>query len=100
MAYPDQTTTARDLNILAAAMIREFPVEDYPRLYPMFAKKEFTFNGIKQGNRNPLVYGTDGADGLKTGHTESGYGLVGSAQRRPARHHGAERHDQQETAFI
>ncbi|MEK9853870.1 MAG: D-alanyl-D-alanine carboxypeptidase, partial [Rhodobiaceae bacterium] len=42
----------------------------------------FTYNGIKQGNRNPLVYGTEGADGLKTGHTEeSGYGLVGSAHR-------------------
>jgi D-alanyl-D-alanine carboxypeptidase (penicillin-binding protein 5/6) len=48
----------------------------------MFAEKEFTYNGIKQGNRNPLVYGTQGADGLKTGHTEeSGYGLVGSAIR-------------------
>ena len=82
----DQTTTARDLNILTTALIREFPVDEYPRLYPMFAKKEFTFNGIKQGNRNPLVYGTDGADGLKTGHTEeSGYGLVGSAQRRDQR---------------
>ena len=48
----------------------------------MFAVQDFTYNGIKQGNRNPLVYGTDGADGLKTGHTEeSGYGLVGSAMR-------------------
>ncbi len=84
--HPDQTTTARDLNILATALINEFPVDEYPRLYPMFAKKEFTFNGIKQGNRNPLVYGADGADGLKTGHTEeSGYGLVGSAQRRDQR---------------
>lgn len=84
--HPDQTTTARDLSILATAMIREFPVDEYPLLYPMFAKKEFTFNGIKQGNRNPLVYGTDGADGLKTGHTEeSGYGLVGSAKRRDQR---------------
>ena len=84
--HPDQTTTARDLNILATAMIREFPADEYPLLYPMFAKKEFTFNGIKQGNRNPLVYGTEGADGLKTGHTEeSGYGLVGSAQRRDQR---------------
>ena len=79
---PEQFTTARDLNILATAMIRDFPVETYPELYSMFAEKEFTFNGIKQGNRNPLVYGTQGADGLKTGHTEeSGYGLVGSALR-------------------
>ena len=79
---PDQFTTARDLNILATAMIRDFPLDTYPELYSMFAEKEFTYNGIKQGNRNPLVYGTQGADGLKTGHTEeSGYGLVGSAHR-------------------
>ena len=79
---PDQITTARDLNILATALIRDFPVDKYPELYPIFAKKNFTFNEIKQGNRNPLMYGTDGADGLKTGHTsESGYGLVGSAKR-------------------
>ena len=78
----EQHTTARDLNILATALIREFPADKYPELYPMFAEKEFTYNGIKQGNRNPLVYGTQGADGLKTGHTaESGYGLVGSAHR-------------------
>lgn len=79
---PEQFTTARDLNILATALIRDFPVETYPELYPMFAEQDFTYNGIKQGNRNPLVYGTEGADGLKTGHTEeSGYGLVGSAIR-------------------
>jgi D-alanyl-D-alanine carboxypeptidase (penicillin-binding protein 5/6) len=78
----EQHTTARDLNILATALIREFPADKYPELYPMFAEKDFTYNGIKQGNRNPLVYGTQGADGLKTGHTaESGYGLVGSAYR-------------------
>ena len=78
----EQHTTARDLNILATALIREFPADKYPELYPMFAEKNFTYNGIKQGNRNPLVYGTQGADGLKTGHTEeSGYGLVGSAHR-------------------
>ena len=79
---PEQVTTARDLNILATALIRDFPVDEYPELYSMFAEKNFTYNGIKQGNRNPLVYGTQGADGLKTGHTEeSGYGLVGSAIR-------------------
>ena len=78
----EQHTTARDLNILATALIREFPADKYPELYPMFAEKDFTYNGIKQGNRNPLIYGTQGADGLKTGHTaESGYGLVGSAHR-------------------
>ena len=79
---PDQHTTARDLNILATALIRDFPSDKYPDLYPIFAEQNFTYNGIKQGNRNPLVYGTQGADGLKTGHTEeSGYGLVGSARR-------------------
>ena len=83
---PDQVTTARDLNILATALIRDFPSQDFPDLYPMFAEKTFTYNGIKQGNRNPLVYGTQGADGLKTGHTEeSGYGLVGSAMREGQR---------------
>ena len=77
--WPDArtTTTARDLAILARALITEFP--DY---YPMFKEESFTYNNIKQGNRNPLIYGTNGADGLKTGHTEeSGYGLVGTALR-------------------
>jgi len=79
---PEQFTTARDLNILATALVRDFPIDEFPDLYPMFAEKSFEYNGIKQGNRNPLVYGTQGADGLKTGHTEeSGYGLVGSAVR-------------------
>ncbi len=79
---PDLTTTAKDMNILATEMIRRFPADKYPELYPMFSKLEFTYNKINQPNRNPLVYGTVGADGLKTGHTEeSGYGLVGSALR-------------------
>ncbi|MGC6517910.1 MAG: D-alanyl-D-alanine carboxypeptidase family protein [Candidatus Puniceispirillaceae bacterium] len=79
---PELTTTAKDLNILSTALIRDFPVSDYPDLYPIFKIKNFTYNDIKQGNRNPLLYKDDSADGLKTGHTEeSGYGLVGSAQR-------------------
>jgi len=79
---PDLTTTAADLNIMTTELIRRFPVDKYPDLYPMFAKREYTYNKIRQPNRNPLVYGTAGADGLKTGHTEeSGYGLVGSAER-------------------
>ncbi len=83
---PDLTTTAMDLNILTTELIKRFPVAEYPELYPMFAKKEFTYNNITQPNRNPLVYGTAGADGLKTGHTEeSGYGLVGSAVRNGQR---------------
>ena len=79
---PDLTTTAKDLNILTTELIKRFPADEYPELYPIFAKREFTFNKIRQPNRNPLVYGSAGADGLKTGHTqESGYGLVGSALR-------------------
>ena len=79
---PDLTTTAKDLNILTTELIKRFPADKYPELYPIFAKREFTFNKIRQPNRNPLVYGSAGADGLKTGHTqESGYGLVGSASR-------------------
>ena len=83
---PDLTTTARDLAILSQAMISEFPSDRYPDLYPIFAKIDYTINDIKQGNRNPLLYGTAGADGLKTGYTdESGYGLVGSAVRNGQR---------------
>ena len=72
---PATTTTALDLAILARAMIT-----NYPELYKIYAEKTFTYNGIKQGNRNPLLYALDAADGLKTGHTnESGYGLTASA---------------------
>ena len=86
--WPDPAlqTSAKDLNILSTEMIKRFPAEKYPDLYPIFSKPEFTYNKIKQPNRNPLVYGTVGADGLKTGHTqESGYGLVGSAVRNGQR---------------
>ena len=84
--HPDLTTTAEDLGILATAMIRNFPAETYPDLYPIYGKKTYTLNKIKQGNRNPLLYGksaaNNGVDGLKTGYTsESGYGLVASAER-------------------
>ncbi|MGC6485156.1 MAG: D-alanyl-D-alanine carboxypeptidase family protein [Candidatus Puniceispirillales bacterium] len=75
--WPDEITitTARDLAILARSMIAEFP-----DLYKIYAEKSFTYNGIKQPNRNPLLYNFDGADGLKTGHTnDSGYGLTASA---------------------
>ena len=79
---PNLTTTAKDLNILTTELIRRFPKDKYPELYPIFAKREFTYNKIRQPNRNPLVYGNARADGLKTGHTqESGYGLAGSAVR-------------------
>jgi serine-type D-Ala-D-Ala carboxypeptidase (penicillin-binding protein 5/6) len=74
---PEHYMTARDLATLARHII-----EDYPEFYKYEAEKEFTYNGIKQGNRNPLLYKDLGADGLKTGHTdEAGYCLTGSAVR-------------------
>ena len=61
-------------------------IRDFPQFYPMFQEKNFTYNGIKQGNRNPLLYTYSGADGLKTGHTQaSGYGLTASASRNGRR---------------
>ena len=70
-------TTAKDL-----AKIAEYTLNEHPDLYEMYALAEFTYNGIKQDNRNPLLYSFDGADGFKTGHTQAaGYGLVGSAER-------------------
>ncbi|MEE2954973.1 MAG: D-alanyl-D-alanine carboxypeptidase family protein [Pseudomonadota bacterium] len=69
--------SARDIIILSTKIIQQFP--DY---YKFFAEKNFSFGGIKQGNRNPLLYRDFGADGLKTGYTRaSGYGLVVSAIR-------------------
>jgi D-alanyl-D-alanine carboxypeptidase (penicillin-binding protein 5/6) len=71
------TTTARDLATLARAIITEFP--DY---YAWHAVKEFTYNDIKQSNRNSLLWRDASVDGLKTGHTEdAGYCLVASAKR-------------------
>lgn len=70
-------TTARDLATVARAVIEEFP--DY---YPWHAVKEFTFNDIKQSNRNSLLWRDPSVDGLKTGHTDdAGYCLVASAVR-------------------
>ncbi len=74
---PNHRMTARDLALLARHIIMT-----YPEYYHLFSEQSFTWNGISQSNRNPLIYSFDGADGLKTGHTEaSGYGLVGSAER-------------------
>lgn len=73
--------SATDLAKLAQAIIR-----DFPEYYSIYSEKEFKYNGIKQGNRNPLLYGIEGADGLKTGHTEaSGYGLTGSVKTADGR---------------
>jgi D-alanyl-D-alanine carboxypeptidase (penicillin-binding protein 5/6) len=74
---PDHYTTARDIAILSAATVRDFP--DY---YPWYSEKEFTFNNIRQHNRNTLLWRDPAIDGLKTGHTEgAGYCLAASAMR-------------------
>ncbi|MGQ0675970.1 MAG: D-alanyl-D-alanine carboxypeptidase family protein [Rhodospirillales bacterium] len=78
---PNHYMTVRDLAILGKRII-----EDFPEYYPMFKEKDFTFNGTRQGNRNPLLYKDTGADGIKTGHTdESGFGLAASAIRNGRR---------------
>jgi len=70
-------TTARDLATLAEHVIRT-----YPEFYPIFAETEFTWNGIRQANRNPLLSKALGVDGLKTGYTDnSGYGIIASGVR-------------------
>ncbi len=72
---PNQRTTARELALLADHIIRT-----YPELYRFFAGREFTWNKVRQQNRNPLLAMEIGADGLKTGNiAEAGFGLVGSA---------------------
>ncbi|MGB2152333.1 MAG: D-alanyl-D-alanine carboxypeptidase family protein, partial [Parvibaculales bacterium] len=78
---PDHKTTPRDLAILARQLINNHA--DY---YRLFSERDFTWNNIRQTNRNPLLYANIGADGLKTGHTEeSGYGLVASAEQNGRR---------------
>ncbi|MBO9513185.1 MAG: D-alanyl-D-alanine carboxypeptidase [Variovorax sp.] len=78
---PDHKASARDLAILARAIIRDS--SDY---YPIYAEREFKYNGIKQGNRNALLYTDPTVDGLKTGHTqEAGYCLVTSSKRNDMR---------------
>ncbi|PKO43797.1 MAG: peptidase [Betaproteobacteria bacterium HGW-Betaproteobacteria-4] len=75
---PEHYTTARDLSLLAAALIRDFP-EEYKKYYSM---KEFRYNNITQPNRNRLLYIDPSVDGVKTGHTEAaGYCLISSALR-------------------
>ena len=77
--WPDEEhkITARELGLLAKLTIMNFP-----NLYPIYAEKSFTFNNIKQGNRNPLLYDGSGSDGLKTGRTRAaGYGLTASVSK-------------------
>lgn len=78
---PNHYSTARDLSTLARHL-----VDDYPEFYKYFGFKEFTYNDIKQPNRNPLLYRNMGVDGIKTGHTEDGgYGLMASGVRNGRR---------------
>ncbi len=74
-------SSAKDMAILAQHIIK-----DSSKYYPIYSEKEFTFNGIKQGNRNALLYTDPSVDGLKTGHTsEAGYCLTTSSKRGPMR---------------
>jgi len=75
--HPDQLMSVEDLAKLARAIIYKFP-----EYYHIFSEHTFTHNNIKQGNRNPLLYSMQHADGLKTGHTEeAGFCLVASAKK-------------------
>lgn len=81
MPDEDHYSTAKDMATLAQHIIH-----DSSKYYPIYSEKEFTFNGIKQGNRNALLYTDPSVDGLKTGHTdEAGYCLTTSAKRGPMR---------------
>jgi serine-type D-Ala-D-Ala carboxypeptidase (penicillin-binding protein 5/6) len=74
-------TTARDVATLTAAMIRDFPDR-----YRLYSEREFTWNNIRQTNRNLLLWRDQSVDGVKTGHTETaGYNLVTSAERNEQR---------------
>jgi len=78
---PEHYTTARDIALLASAIVRDFPEE-----YKRYAQKQFTYNGIKQYNRNKLLWRDATVDGLKTGHTEAAkYCLASSAIRENMR---------------
>ena len=75
--HSEHRTTARDLATLSTRII-----QDFPELFSFYSERVFTYNGIRQSNRNPLIYGYAGADGMKTGHTsEAGYGLTGTAKQ-------------------
>jgi D-alanyl-D-alanine carboxypeptidase (penicillin-binding protein 5/6) len=78
---PGNKMTVRELGMLARHIIL-----DFPEFYKLFGEKEFTWNKIRQPNRNPLLNAMEGADGLKTGYTkEGGYGMVGSAVQNGTR---------------
>lgn len=77
LPHPQHYTTARDLARLTTALIHTFP-----EFYKLYSEREFTYNGIRQPNRNRLLYLDPSVDGVKTGHTDSaGYCLIASSQR-------------------
>ncbi len=81
LPHPSHLTSVRDLSLLATALIR-----DFPEFYPIYSVKEYTYNKIKQPNRNRLLFLDPTVDGVKTGHTESaGYCLIASAKRNERR---------------
>ena len=81
MPDPKHYTTARDLTTLARSLIKDFPDQ-----YKIFSERDFTYNKIKQGNRNILLDMDSTVDGVKTGHTEgAGFCLLSSAQREGRR---------------
>jgi serine-type D-Ala-D-Ala carboxypeptidase (penicillin-binding protein 5/6) len=81
LTHPQHYSTARDLAILAAAVLRDFPEH-----YALYSMKDFRYNSVKQSNRNRLLWLDPTVDGMKTGYTESaGYCLVASARRGPRR---------------
>ncbi|HAF37704.1 MAG TPA: serine-type D-Ala-D-Ala carboxypeptidase [Gammaproteobacteria bacterium] len=74
-------TTAKDLSILARALIRDFPEH-----YKVYKEKYFSYNDIRQANRNSLLWRDDAVDGMKTGHTQAaGFCLVASAEKKDMR---------------
>ncbi len=78
---PEHYSTAKDLAILAAALIK-----NHKEYYKYYSQTEFEYSNIKQKNRNPLLYKNMGVDGIKTGHTEiGGYGLIASGERNGRR---------------
>lgn len=77
LPHPEHRMTSREL-----ANLTRYLIEVFPKNYKTYSEPSFTWNNIKQGNRNPLLGKYPGADGVKTGHTKTaGYGLVGSAMR-------------------
>jgi D-alanyl-D-alanine carboxypeptidase (penicillin-binding protein 5/6) len=71
---------ANKMTVRELAKLARYVIQTYPEFYKLFGEREFTWNKIRQQNRNPLLLSLEGADGLKTGYTkDGGYGMVGSA---------------------